>query len=274
VFSPYYARARRRDVPADPQSHCALNVALYAPGVQRWAMTERGAAQLQRDAATLRIGPSALEWRGDRLEITIDEITAPWPGRIRGRITLEALARPGQRFALDAGGQHVWSPLAPCARVVVALERPYWRWQGVAYLDANHGAVPLERDFRAWDWSRAALPGHRAAVLYDVARRDGSALSLGLRFDGRGDVEAVEPPPRVALPSTTWRLARTTRADAGKAACVLRRLEDGPFYARALIASRWHGEPVQAVHESLSLERFAARWVQMLLPFRMPRRAR
>jgi carotenoid 1,2-hydratase len=28
------------------------------------------------------------------------------------------------------------------------------------------------------------------------------------------------------------------------------------------------------VHESLDLDRFAQRWVQLLLPFRMPRRAR
>jgi len=31
------------------------------------------------------------------------------------------------------------------------------------------------------------------------------------------------------------------------------------------------GESVTAMHESLSLDRFRARWVQMLLPFRMPR---
>ena len=54
----------------------------------------------------------------------------------------------------------------------------------------------------------------------------------------------------------------------------LRSLEDGPFYARSLIESTLLGERVHGVHESLSLDRFAAPWVQALLPFRMPRRAR
>jgi carotenoid 1,2-hydratase len=29
-----------------------------------------------------------------------------------------------------------------------------------------------------------------------------------------------------------------------------------------------------AIHESVDLDRFASRWVQVLLPFKMPRRAR
>ena len=53
-----------------------------------------------------------------------------------------------------------------------------------------------------------------------------------------------------------------------------RQLEDTPFYARSLLATTLLGEPVTAVHESLSMLRFRQRWVQYLLPFRMPRRAR
>ncbi|MFM7004007.1 MAG: hypothetical protein ACKOXN_08715, partial [Limnohabitans sp.] len=41
VFSPYYAWARRSGQ-ADPENHCALNVAIYSKGASRWAMTERG----------------------------------------------------------------------------------------------------------------------------------------------------------------------------------------------------------------------------------------
>jgi carotenoid 1,2-hydratase len=37
------------------------------------------------------------------------------------------------------------------------------------------------------------------------------------------------------------------------------------------VASQLLGQPVVAMHESLSLDRFRSRWVQMLLPFRMPR---
>jgi carotenoid 1,2-hydratase len=45
-------------------------------------------------------------------------------------------------------------------------------------------------------------------------------------------------------------------------------------YARALVLTQLLGVPVTAVHESLDLNRFASRWVQTLLPFRMPRRGR
>ena len=44
VFSPYYAWARRRG-PADPQNHCALNVALYGPGGNRWAHDRTAAGE-------------------------------------------------------------------------------------------------------------------------------------------------------------------------------------------------------------------------------------
>ena len=59
VFSPYYARARRRGA-ADPLQHCAVNVALYGPRGKRWAMTERGRAAVARTPSSLAIGRSAL----------------------------------------------------------------------------------------------------------------------------------------------------------------------------------------------------------------------
>ena len=53
---------------------------------------------------------------------------------------------------------------------------------------------------------------------------------------------------------------------------VVQRLEDAPFYARSVIASRGYaGQEVTAVHESLSLDRFVAPWVQAMLPFKAPR---
>jgi carotenoid 1,2-hydratase len=51
-------------------------------------------------------------------------------------------------------------------------------------------------------------------------------------------------------------------------------LEDTPFYARSNVAGRLLGENILAFHESLDLDRFDSRWVEVLLPFRMPRRAR
>ena len=111
----------------------------------------------------------------------------------------------------------------------------------------------------------------RSAVLYDVTRRDGSEQSLALHFDARGGSEGFDAPASAALPRSGWRLQRATRSETP--ALVRHTLEDGPFYARSLLRAQWLGEPVTAMHESLSMRRFVAPWVQAMLPFRMPRRA-
>jgi len=272
VFSPYYAWARRRGR-GDPLHHCAVNAVLYGPGRKRWAMTERGRGSARQEAASLTIGPSALAWDGDALTVNLDEVTAPVPGRMRGTVRLHPAALADRTVLLDAAGRHAWSPIAPCARVEVVLERPSLRWSGPGYFDTNSGSAPLEDDFVRWDWSRASL-GRGAAVLYDVTRRDGSALSVALHVDPSGRVRDLDPPPELRLPRTRWGVDRATRADAGQSATVMRTLEDAPFYARSVLASHLLGEKVTAMHESLSLDRFRAAWVQAMLPFRMPRTLR
>jgi len=98
-------------------------------------------------------------------------------------------------------------------------------------------------------------------------------LQVGLRFCVDGSVSAIEPPPSSALPKTLWRVARGGRSDAGAPARVAQTLTDAPFYARSLLDVQWLGERVTAMHESLSLARFAQPAVQAMLPFRMPRAA-
>jgi len=270
VFSPYYAAARRRGA-ADPRHHVALNVALYGPP-WRWAMTERGRDRLRAEATRLAIGPSALAWRGDALECSLDEVTAPMPSRLRGRVRVTPEVSTAHAFRLDAAGRHRWRPLAPRARVEVQLERPALRFAGTGYLDSNDGDAPLEDDFRRWTWSRAAHRDGATTVLYDVERRDGEITSLALRFDAAGRAEPIDAPPPVALAPSGWRIARATRSD--DAAAVERTLQDAPFYARSVVRATLLGERIVAIHESLDLDRFRRRWVQLLLPFRMPRRAR
>jgi carotenoid 1,2-hydratase len=271
VFSPYYAQ-RRRHAPADALDHCALNVALYGPDRRRWAMTERGRGAVRRTPGTFQVGPSALHWDGDSLAIEVDEIAVPFPRRVRGRIRVTPACATRNTYALDAEGLHRWSPLAPAARVEVDLHAPELRWQGTGYLDANDGDGPLERSFARWHWSRAAH-GDGATVLYDVDRRGGDRFALALQFDAAGGASMLEPPPRVALPSTRWwRMPRTTGSD--REAQVLATLEDVPFYARSLVRQQVRGRTLDAFHESLCLDRFDSRWVQVLLPFRMPRVAR
>ena len=273
VFSPYYAWARRHagSVGADPLNHCAVNVALYPLGGRgrRWAMTERGRGQVRRDAHSLQIGPSALRWVGDSLQIELDEVAVPWPTRIRGRVTVHAPQRFAQALELAPG--HRWCAIAPRARVEVELGA--LRWSGPGYLDSNTGGAPLERAFRRWDWSRAQLAGGDSVVLYDIDRIDAAPLQLGLRFGADGHVEPIEPPAAAALARTRWGIARGGRADAGTAPRALRTLTDAPFYVRSLLDAQWLGERVEVMHESLSLTRFDTPWVQAMLPFRMPRRA-
>lgn len=288
VFSPYYAWARRRlGVPQAPaQQHVALNVALYTPGGgggARWAMTERGAAALRQQAHTLQIGPSALHWDGQALEVQIDERCMPLPRRLRGRLRLtpQALGAP-RPLALDAAGLHHWWPIAPCARIEVDLQQPGWRWAGHAYLDSNRGALPLEASFQRWQWARAvplAAADGRSVVAYDALERPGAdgvagARRITLAFDRNGGCTTVDAPPALQpMPvAPVFRIPRSMRSDAGSTPRVQRTLEDAPFYARSLVQSQWQGTPMLAMHESLELDRFSQPIVQAMLPFRMPRR--
>jgi carotenoid 1,2-hydratase len=271
VFSPYYAWARRKQ-PADPEDHCALNVALYGPARHHWAMTERRRAQVDRSADAFRIGPSSVHWDGACLTISIDEWTVPVPSRLRGRIRLWPEAPVGSRaYVLDEHGRHRWTPLAPRARVEVDLQHPSLQWRGTGYFDSNAGDEPLERAFSRWTWSRADL-GREAAVLYDVERRSGERATLALRFGADGGVAPFDAPPVAPLvPARIWRMPRGTRSEGADGARVVATFEDAPFYSRSLIESRLLGSRTLSVHESLDLDRFSSPVVQAMLPFRMPR---
>ena len=270
VFSPYYAWARRRGH-ADPLNHCALNVALYGRRGPSWACTERGRSSLARRPDALAIGRSNLWWSGTDLVIEIDEVTAPWPTRLRGTVRVKPEAVSTCVFDLDAKGRHRWWPIAPSAHIEVELASPDLCWSGRGYLDTNDGDEPLADAFSHWHWSRAALSRGRAAVLYDVVRRSGEHASLALHVGSDGSVAETNLPPAAPLPRSRWGIVRETRADENSDPRLQRTLEDGPFYARSVLTSRIADEPVTAIHESLSLERFRTSWVQAMLPFRMPR---
>jgi carotenoid 1,2-hydratase len=270
VFSPYYAAARRKG-PSDPFQHCALNVALYgAPG--RWAMTERGRGDIAVTPERFRIGPSSVAWEDGALVIRIDERTMPDIRPLRGEIRVRPQALVDHEVTLDANHRHRWRPIAPCAEVSVALSKPGLSWTGTGYLDSNEGSEPIEHGFSDWSWSRASL-GEDTLVLYDAARRDGSAFQM-TRLFGPSGIRDVPAPPPAQLPRGLWRVARPTRADAGTTPRLVRRFEDAPFYTRSEVAASLLGRQAHGVHESLDLNRFSQRWVQTLLPFRMPRIAR
>ncbi|MFM2043156.1 MAG: hypothetical protein RLY86_1732 [Pseudomonadota bacterium] len=292
VFSPYYARARRRGR-GDPANHVAMNVVLTGPRGGRWCMTERRTAALAVTPDTLAIGPSAMTWDGQGLTVEIAEWAVPLPRRVCGTVRVRPAAITAASPVLDRDGRHRWWPIAPLSRVEVELTEPALRWSGTGYLDSNHGAEPMERAFTHWDWCRGVLPGtgsgargDRAVILYNPSWRgageradgghDGTGRAIALTVDAQGRVDPVDPPPRAGLPPCFWwRVARETRcdADAGSSngARVRETLVDAPFYARSVIDTWLLGQPVTAMHESLDLDRFDTAWVQALLPFRMPR---
>lgn len=269
VFSPWYRWARRNGG-GEPTNHCTMNLALYGSGGKRWAMTERRAAALSRDADNLQIGPSSLAWDGTTLTADINETTAPIPSRLRGTIRLHPDALSDHVVALDGIGRHRWSPIAPGARVKVDMHDPKLTWQGHAYFDTNAGDAPLEEGFRAWDWCRAKLQDG-VAVLYHGDRRDGAQFCTALRYDTQGRANPIEAPASASLGKSFWGMKMGTLAEPGCTPRVVERLEDAPFYARSVITTRICGEDVRAVHESLSLDRFVAPWVQAMLPFKAPR---
>jgi carotenoid 1,2-hydratase len=234
-------------------------------------MTERSRASVERGASHFRIGPSALRWTGDRLLIDIDEVGAPLPRAVRGRITVHPSALNNFSTALDDGGRHRWGPIAACARVEVELARPAARWSGHAYFDSNEGDEPIDRPFVEWDWSRATLRSGSTAVIYDVQQKAGADRLLALKFSPSGAVEPFEAPPRQPLPRTLWRMARRMRSDAGVVPTVVQRLEDAPFYSRAVLRSGLLGETVTSMHETLNVPRLVSPAVQSMLPWRMPR---
>jgi carotenoid 1,2-hydratase len=270
VFSPYYAWARRKG-DANPENHCALNVAIYSKGASRWAMTERGASSCFRTKDEFVIGPSSVAWDGQSLRIQILETSTPWAQSIKGQIRVW----PDQLFnfseTIDHKGNHRWGPLAPSARVEVNLTSPDLKWSGQAYLDSNEGDEPISEGFHTWNWSRAKMRDNSTLVFYDMQWPGHEDKLLSLRFEPNGAVTPMPAAPVQRMKNTAWQIGRRMRSDAPVS--LHEQLEDTPFYQRALLNFSYAGEKLLAFHETLSVPRLVSPVVQAMLPFRMPRRA-
>jgi len=266
VFSPYYAWANRKH-PADPENHCAINVALY--GRQRaWSMTERGKRFLLRRENFLQIGPSRLRWENEKIYADIDEVTAPIPSRLRGTFTLTPGAVQPQIFTLNAEGGHLWQPVAPTARIDVTFENPALSWSGPAYFDRNEGARQLARDFLSWQWSRAS-DAAATTIFYDTIAQEGPNTNLALRITPDGQARPITAPPFQPLPGGFWGITRSVRSTAPPT--LVATLEDAPFYLRSHLTTTLDGARLETIHESLNLARLSRFPIPLMLPFRMPR---
>ena len=176
--------------------------------------------------------------------------------------------RPGHRRGGIAGGRS-----RRAARVEVALEQP-----GPAL---ERGRLLRHQRRRRSRWKTPSRPGTGAAgntgrgasILYDVERRGGPPLALALEVDRTGAVERFDPLPVATLPATRW--WRIGRADAGG--------RRAPGHGGRDAGGRAVLRPLGAEHADRRASRSrrctracrstasAPRWVQALLPFRMPR---
>lgn len=331
VFSPYYARARRLG-PADPEHFSSLNVIFYGPDRKRWALTERGRAELDRGRDYFQVGPSGITLDSDGFTVTIDERCVPFPTPLKGEVRVRFKGVNTRCFSLHSNGRHRWWPIAPACHVEVALTKPGLHWSGEGYLDSNTGTEPLEQGFQEWHWMRSTAPDGSSTIYYDTLpvtspssatalQRDEGAKSgpsaddsgasvgasawrgltvvtqgLGLGEAQDHDLSGTERSPVMTcqacddgidmvdpglpahLPVTpVWRMSRPVRAslmaDREAPLKVVKTYEDTPFYTRSQLHRMGPQGPEQVMHESLDLRRFGSRWVQTLLPFRMPRRS-
>ena len=267
VFSPYYFRARQRGN-CSPTNHVSLNVILYGPEKSRWCMTERGQQALTQRSDALIIGPSQIRATESGLAITVEERTSPWGQRVSGEINVRFNRASKECFQLDQEGHHWWWPLAPIANIEVTMDRPALSWRGPAYVDSNLGTAPVEHGFNAWNWCRGHSSGGDCEIHYDVQLRGGGEKQVSLRIDRDGSIQRTPSPPLQQLPKAPiWRVSRPARLPISTQP-VAKTLEDTPFYTR----SRLSGPEAQFMHESLDVTRLCRTWVQLLLPFRMPRR--
>jgi carotenoid 1,2-hydratase len=209
-----------------------------------------------------------MAWVNNDLVTNINERCVPMPFALCGTVRLKPVWLHDHPVELDARGHHRWRVVAPLAEVEVDMQAPALSWRGIGYHDMNWGSEPLEVGFQDWTWARSTTTGS-TDVIYDVTRRDNSRHAFGLRFEN-GAVATLPVPAEQRLPKGFWGMARPVRSDATPS--LIATLEDAPFYTRNLLGLTWHGLHREAVHESLSLDRFSHAIVQRMLPFRMPRR--
>ena len=236
---------------------------------RRWAMTERRRDALRRDATSLEIGPSAMKWDGRSLEIDINEISAPWPHRLRGHVRVEPETINPRAFTLESQGSHIWRPIAPIARVSAAFSQPESSGAGMAILtqtSATNRLKPVSDAGLGLVRERAAARRSFMTPSEGARGRWLWALSLTVPAVSRRSHRLQWSPCLAHVGASKGRHARKTAAPALSTDSRIRRSIHARMVEHALL-----GERVSSMHESLDLDRFANPLVRAMLPFRMPR---
>ena len=231
-------------------------------------MTERGTRTTERSATSFVVGPSDIKIDDRGMTINIRERTTPFFTKLIGEVTLTPSTLTDHVVALDPDRSHFWRPIAPLAHVDVRFDHPRIAWSGHAYHDMNWGSRPLESTFDSWFWSRATS-SEGAHIIYDKTLIDGTRSGFAIDIDRHGHVSDQAMPPETELGTTFWRMKRPARLASAPSKVML--FEDSPFYSRSLVETQSGNELITGFHESLSLTRFKTPWMQIMLPFRMPR---
>jgi carotenoid 1,2-hydratase len=272
VFSPYYAKARKHKQ-VDPENHCAINVTLYGK-YRRWAMMEHGKQHVQRSASQLRVGPSNMQWNDNALVITVNERCAWLPFKLEGQIRIETNQFLNNPVVLSEKGSHYWQAFAPMAHITVSFEKPDIQWSGHAYLDMNWGDEPLEDGFKNWTWMRT-IHASEPIVVYDAELRDGTRKTFAAAFptdQSSLQIQDLSSDTKIhQLKKGFWRMPRSVHSKT--APRLIATLEDAPFYMRNHVQLKLNDQDCEAIHESLSLDRFIHPITQWMLPHKMFRQA-
>ena len=257
--------------PARPRQHQRhpLHAARQALGHDgAWPLADRPLGHAHRDRPQQPgvVGPSA-DHRHRRMDVSRCR------RRMRGTVTVDLGTMFDDVHALDAHGRHAGGRSRPVRERPCISTSPRCRWRGRAYVDMNAGTEPLEAGFRNWTLVAGGCRRRRRAS----STTSSSATAHGVAWRstiGRTDRSGTSiADPVQGLPRTGWRVSRSTRAAAERPARVVahagRHAVLQPL-AACLRAGRRDAQRDPRKRRSRPLP---ARWVQMLLPFKMPRRA-
>jgi carotenoid 1,2-hydratase len=260
VFSARYAVGAARG--ASPLEHCAVNFALYDRGRRRcWVFSEYGGV-VRDGEETLWIGRSCLARGADgRVELVVDDRTAPWGRPVRARLGLTPACAPVAPVALDDGGHHWWQPLACRATARLVLPDEGIDVAGLGYHDTNWGDEPLGGRLPGWRWGRVHGAERTGVALVPPAPRP----AIHLVASARG-VAAVPP---AAAPDagarSGWALRLPARIAAGGIDVPAEALlESAPFYAR----QEGRRDGLMALGEVADFHRFRSPWIRWMARFR------
>ena len=248
VFSPYYARALRRDAATDPKAHCAINVPV--PRRHAAVVDDRNAGRRRSNATPAGCASAEIRSPGTAATSSRGSTRSRCPGRAGSRRDPLAPARP--RPSSFGARRHGPPPMVadrPDLRGRGRDERP-----GAALARARLPRQQPRRQaagarFRDWHWARPH-PGrqrHRRHLRRVPARR--RTAGLALRADD-GLPRPLRPPPRWTSHAADGVCNAAARCDSVRRPGHAAPLRGMDRSTRGRCSRRhWLGERVRAMHE-------------------------